>query len=310
MAETGLRLTGLRIYPVKSMAGNAVETAEVRPWGLVGDRRWALIDDTGKNVTARKVHQLLGLQAQLAGDTAIRITDRAGGILTVDAPIGAPTVAVGFRGLDRATPVGGEADAWLSARFDRSLRLVWQEDPTLRPIPEAHGGKPGDSLSLADDGPLLLVTEASMHRLNGWIAADTGQPDVPDIDPTDLSDDVGIGDQLGSEADADGRPTPLDIVRFRPNLIVDGDTPFAEDHWTTVWIGDVEFRRTMLCDRCVMTTIEPTTLAGGKEPIRTLARHRRWDGKTWFGIRLAPVNLSEGSAATISVGDPVQIGRN
>ena len=47
---------------------------------------------------------------------------------------------------------------------------------------------------------------------------------------------------------------------------------------------------TMICDRCVMTTIEPSTLAGGKEPIRTLAAYRRRDRKTWFGIRLAPLN--------------------
>ena len=59
----------------------------------------------------------------------------------------------------------------------------------------------------------------------------------------------------------------------------------------------------MLCDRCVMTTIDPVTLAGGKEPIRTLARHRRWAGKTWFGIRLAPR-----STGVISVGDQVVAG--
>jgi uncharacterized protein YcbX len=53
----------------------------------------------------------------------------------------------------------------------------------------------------------------------------------------------------------------------------------------------------MVCDRCVMTTIDPITLASGKEPIRTLARHRRWDGKTWFGTRLVPLGT-----ATICVG--------
>ncbi len=48
-------------------------------------------------------------------------------------------------------------------------------------------------------------------------------------------------------------------------------------------------------------TIEPTTLAGGKEPIRTLARHRRWDRKTWFGTRLVPMGTG-----TIFVGDTVE----
>jgi hypothetical protein len=50
-----------------------------------------------------------------------------------------------------------------------------------------------------------------------------------------------------------------------------------------------------------MTTVDPVTLAGGKEPIRTLARYRRWDRKTWFGTRLVPLGTG-----TIRVGDPVE----
>ncbi len=291
-----LRVTRLRTYPVKSLAGNDVDSAIVEPWGFAGDRRWALVDDAGKNVNARSVHHLLGLRAEPAGEGSIRILDRNGATITVAAPGAAPgaapTVAVGFSGLDRATPAGEAADAWLSERIGRTLHLVWQADPTLRPIAEKHGGQPGDSLSLADDGPLLLATEASMRQLNDWIAADQALPDLPDLDPHDLSG-------------ATGAAKPLDIVRFRPNVIVDGDEPFVEDNWDTVRIGDVTFRKTVLCDRCVMTTIDPTTLEGGKEPIRTLARHRRWDGKTWFGVRLAPVNTGRTELGTIRVGDAV-----
>jgi len=61
------------------------------------------------------------------------------------------------------------------------------------------------------------------------------------------------------------------------------------------------FHNTMVCDRCVMTTIDPITLVGGKEPIRTLARHRRWDRKTWFGTRLVPLGTG-----TISVSDAIE----
>jgi len=276
-----LQVTRLRTYPVKSMAGNEVQSATVEPWGLADDRRWALIDEAGKNVTARMVHSLLGLHAELADDhagtTGIRITDRTGESITVPTPRGGRTVPVGFSGLDRATLASPEPDAWLTSRCDRPLRLVWQADPTARPISQNHGGLPGESLSLADDGPLLLVTESSMQQLNEWVAADTGAVE------------------------------PLDIVRFRPNVIVNGDVPFAEDHWARVRIGEVDYRRTVLCDRCVMTTIEPTTLTGGKEPIRTLARHRGWGGKTWFGIRLTPVGVDAGSNRTISVGDGVEV---
>jgi uncharacterized protein YcbX len=168
------------------------------------------------------------------------------------------------------------------------VRLIWQDDPTVRTLAEDKGGIRGEHLSLADAGPLLLASEASMAQLNVWIQADADLPDVPDLDPADFRTGTGA-----SQA--------LDIVRFRPNVVIDGEAPFAEDAWPTVRIGNLKFRTTMVCDRCVMTTIDPITLASGKEPIRTLARHRRWDRKTWFGTRLVPLGTG-----TICVGDAVQ----
>ncbi len=168
------------------------------------------------------------------------------------------------------------------------VRLVWQDDPTVRSLAEDKGGRPGEYLSLADAGPLLLASEASMAQLNAWLSAEEDLPRVPDPPGADV--------RAGP-----GASTPLDIVRFRPNIVIDGEEPFAEDAWPGLQIADLRFRTTMVCDRCVMTTIDPITLAGGKEPIRTLARHRRWDRKTWFGTRLVP--LGNG---TICVGDPVE----
>jgi uncharacterized protein YcbX len=55
----------------------------------------------------------------------------------------------------------------------------------------------------------------------------------------------------------------------------------------------------------VLTTIDPDTAAKGKEPIATLARSRRWDGKVWFGTNLIP--NSPRTAGSIRLGDPVRI---
>src|SRR5690606_19880747 len=121
---------------------------------------------------------------------------------------------------------------------------------------------------------ILLTTDASLGRLNGWLG--------------------------------EGGSDPIGHDRFRPNVVVDGDVPFAEDRWDEVRIGTVTLRRTMVCDRCVMTTIDRGTLETTKEPIRTLACHRRWDGATWFGIRLTPV-LPLGPDAAIAVGDRVLV---
>jgi uncharacterized protein YcbX len=84
--------------------------------------------------------------------------------------------------------------------------------------------------------------------------------------------------------------------------VVQGAGAFGEDGWQRIRIGGATFRKAKGIDRCVMTTISLTDLTTGKEPIRTLARHRQWDGKTWFGVQLIPE-----TAGPISVGDPVDV---
>ena len=281
-------VTSLLIYPVKSMGGVAVDTAGIEPWGIAGDRRWGLIDDSGQKITAREVARLLRFRAEILGEHTIRISDRDGASILAAAPLGADRVPVAYSRQRYARLAAGGVNDWLTDRIAMPVRLIWQDDPTVRTLAEDKGGIRGEHLSLADAGPLLLASEASMAQLNAWIAADADLPDASDLDPADLS--------AGPRANE-----ALDIVRFRPNVVIDGEEPFAEDDWPTVQIGSLRFRTTMVCDRCVMTTIDPITLAGGKEPIRTLARHRRWDRKTWFGTRLVPLGTG-----TICVGDAVE----
>ena len=269
-----MHVTRLRVYPVKSFAGVDVGSASVLPWGLAADRRWAVVDPNGDLVTARESNRLLTLTAEALADGGLLLGERdhddGGEPLRVDVPTDAAPIPVTQSRQGTALPAGVEADEWLSARLGRPVRLVWQPDPRVRPVSPARGGIPGEWMSLADAAPLLLVSEASLAQLDRW---------TPDTTP------------------------PLDVVRFRPNVVIDGEAPFAEDDWPFVTIGDLRFRVSGGCDRCVMTTIDPVTLAHGKEPIRTLAKHRRWDGKTWFGALLMPA-----SPGRIAVGDTVQAG--
>ncbi|MRX44461.1 MOSC domain-containing protein [Agromyces kandeliae] len=275
-----MQVTRLRVYPVKSFAGRDVTSAVVRPWGLESDRRWGVVEPDGTPVTARERNALLGLTAEPLADGGLLLAAPGDAEpLRVDPPYGAAPIPVGHSRQREALPAGDEADAWLTERMRMPLRLVWQPDPSQRAVNPAHGGRPGDGLTLADAGPLLLASEASLAQLNAW---------TPDDVP------------------------PLDVVRFRPNVVVDGDAPFAEDAWTQVRIGGVRFHFGEVCDRCVMTTIDPETLARGKEPIRTLARHRKWDGATWFGIRLVPEldrDAHGGSARMprLAIGDDVEV---
>lgn len=285
-----MKVTSLRVYPVKSMAGVAVDVARIEPWGIADDRRWGVIDANGQKVTAREVHDLLGFRAEAVDEHTIRITDSDGSSVVAATTECVDPVQVSHSRQGYARQAAAPVNSWLTDRTGLSVRLVWQDDPNVRSLAEDEGGLPGERLSLADAGPLLLASQVSTAQLDAWIRAETDLPDVPDLEPTDLSAGAGVG------VDA-----ALDVVRFRPNVVIDGEKPFAEDEWPAVRIGTVEFRTTMVCDRCVMTTIDPTTLVGGKEPIRTLARHRRWDRKTWFGVRLVPL-----TTGTIAVGDVIE----
>lgn len=268
-----MRVTSVSLFPVKSLGGVDVERAAVTPLGLEGDRRWVVLDAGGTPVTARERPVMLGIRAEPTAD-GVRLHHHAAAYDVQRPGPDAETTATAMSRVDRLTVADPAAGRWLSERIGQEVVLAHQADAQHREIGASHGGLPGEGMSLADAGPVLLVTEASVDRLRDWVAETQGEEWL--------------------DRDAATR-------RFRPNVVVDGEEAFAEDRWGRVRIGDVTLRASELCDRCVMTTIDLDLLETTKEPTRTLARHRRWDGTTWFGVRLVP----EGTG-TIAVGDPVE----
>ena len=277
-----IEVTSLGIHPVKSTAIRHVRQAEVRPWGLAGDRRWMVVDGDFHLVTARELHELFTITADTphttpASPTALRLSAEGVEPLDVNEPDGEP-VPVRLHDKDLlGRPAAEEASAWIRKVLARDdLTLVWCDDPTRRPLNPAYS-RPGDHTAYADGYPVTLASLSSLAQLNDWIVEDAllrGEEPQP----------------------------PLPIERFRANIVVKGAEAFAEDGWERLRVGGVAFRKAKGVDRCVMTTISLLDLRTGKEPIRTLARHRQWDGKTWFGAQLIP----EGTGP-IAVGDPVEV---
>jgi uncharacterized protein len=272
-----LTLAGIARYPVKSCRGEALAEALVERQGLAGDRRWMLVDATGKAVTAREVNRLVLVHPELTA-TGLRVT--APGIdrpLEVDEPDPAAQVPVKvFSSILTAAPAGPEADAWFSAVLGVDVRLVHLDDPGRRPTNRDFSA-PDDRVSLADGYPLLLASEESLTALN---------------------------DQVLGHAHH-GRE-PLSMTRFRPNLVVRGAPAWAEDDWRAIRVGGpggATFRVVKGCARCVLTTVDPETGEREKEPLASLARTRRFDGKTWFAVNLVPDTIG----ATIRVGDEIEV---
>lgn len=92
-----------------------------------------------------------------------------------------------------------------------------------------------------------------------------------------------------------------DVRRFRPNLVVDGAEPWAEDQWRALAVGALTLRTPKPCARCPIPGIDPDSAAITKEPLRTLARLRTRDHQAWFGINAIP-----DGEGLLRVGDPVR----
>ncbi|GAA3150403.1 MOSC domain-containing protein [Planomonospora alba] len=271
-----MELAEILKYPVKSVSGRAVASAVVEPWGLAEDRRWAVVDEHGGLHWAGENPRLLSVTAEVTDDDGL-LLDAPGLPRLRVPPATGENVPVGFVELDFAILADSGAHAWFTRLLGRPARLVWLDDPNRCAVPPSHGGLPGDVVSFAGDAPILLTSRSSLRRLDEWILE-------------------------GARERGDDPPAPLDMARFRPNLVIDGASPYAEDGWREIRIGALAFRVTEHCDRCAVTTYDPVTLRRGKEPLRTLARHRRWGGKTWFGIRLVPRGRGE-----LRLGDPVTV---
>ncbi|KOG39872.1 MOSC domain-containing protein [Streptomyces resistomycificus] len=269
------QLQSIHVHPVKAFRGLSPRTAAVEPWGLAGDRRWVLIDDGGKVVTQRQQPRLALAVAELLPGGGVRLSAPGMDDLTVPVPRSDDTVWVEiFRDKVEGVPAEGTAaHAWCSRYLGAEVRLLHMSDPaTSRPV-DPEFALPGETVSFADGYPLLLTSTASLDALNSLIAR---------------------GDHA-----AEG-PLPMD--RFRPNVVVSGTSAWAEDDWSRVRIGDVDFRVAKVCGRCVVTTTDQSTARRGTEPLYTLGRHRRLGGRLVFGQNLVPL-----SPGTIRVGDPVTV---
>lgn len=277
-----MRLTGVAVHPVKSTAIRPLASAIVLPRGLADDRSWMVVDQAGVLVSARSVRELF----TIVGDTpttapglaaALRLSAPGLEPLLLDLPTGEPVPVRVHANSLAGVPAGPEADAWVGKALGvDGVRLVWCHDPARRRLNPAYS-RAGDHTGYADGYPVTLASQASLMRLNDWITE------------TAL--------ELGEE------PEPVSMERFRPNLVVDGEVPFAEDGWRRVQVGSVVFRMAKPSDRCVMTTVDVASLRSGKEPIRTLARHRREVG----GGVLFAVNLIPEGVGRVTVGDEVTV---
>ena len=258
-------VSGLYIYPVKSCRGIRVQEWPVAARGFVADRRWMIVDAAGKFVTMRALPQLALVTTALS-DASLELN--APGLASLELPLShddGESRLVQVWSDTVLSVVHESGSAWFSSYLGAPHQLVYMPEREQRQVNPARA-RAGDLVSFADGYPFLLISEASLDDLNARL------------------------------------PSPITMERFRPNIVISGTEPYAEDGYARVRMGEISFRCPKRCDHCVMTTVDPDTGKPGKEPLSTLAKYRREDSKVWFGM-----NLIHDGVGVLRVGDAVSV---
>lgn len=249
-----ISLTGIRTYPVKSLAGILQESIEVQPQGLKDDRLYMLVDENGLFITQRKYPQLALIKVQqVAYGFSFFVENQL--ILTIeDSNFQMETLKVKIWNDECVGLVANEkVNQWFSQFLGFPVKLIKYNHQAPRPIDPLFS-QPKDIVSFADGFPLLVISQASLNDLNSKLEL------------------------------------PVSMNNFRPNIIVNGCDAYAEDNWKQIRIGEVVFDAVKRCSRCVLTTVDPKTgIKSDKgQPLKTLSQYRKEDGGVLFGMNLIP----------------------
>jgi uncharacterized protein YcbX len=225
-----------------------------------------LVDEEGDFLSQRKLPRMALIYPRFEGTN-----------LVVTAPGMSPLIISNWSGEGEWIPVRIWRDQltlphpnpayseWFSAFLGRTCRLVCLPDTVARRV-EPPFDQPEWRVSLADGYPLLLLTQASLDLLNEKLAS------------------------------------PVGVERFRPNLVISGTAPHAEDHWRRLQIGSVQLAIVKPCARCSTVLVNPTTAEVGIEPLRTLAGYRRLPSSVLFAQNALVANPGQ-----LRVGTPVEV---
>ena len=277
-------VSAIRRYPVKSMLGEDLETVAFDQRGVVGDRRYALIDDeTGKVVSAKRPRRWGGMY-ELTG----RTTD-GGPVVTFPdgeaVPLGDPKLTVRL-GEFFGRPVSVSDAPPPDARFDE----VWVRE--LKGGAEPYFGME----SRVEDGEEMIDGGAFMGPQGNFF----------NFGAVHLVTTSTIG-ELGRHAPG----SRFDADRFRPNLVVStAEEGFVESAWQgqTLLIGEVRLRVSITVPRCVTTTLPQGDLPADREVLRTIAAVNSVDvlqtGTPYPCVGVYADVLAEGE---IRRGDPVRL---
>ncbi len=263
-----IELTQINIFPVKSCKGTTLSRAKLTAFGLDWDRHWMVVDEHGSFLSQRTIPAMALIEPTLS-EHGLRL--QAPRMESLEIPKdqqNGKTVHVRiWDDTCSAVDCGDDAAAWFSEALGIRCRLAAIGSAFHRDVNPKYSARK-DQVSFADAFPLLLISSASLRDLNERL----------------------------------DQPVPMN--RFRPNLVVSGCEPYAEDRWDHIAIGSLTFRVSKPCARCTVPAVDQATGVRGTEPLATLAGYRKGDGeKVLFGQNL----VNEQKSGELVLGNEVII---
>lgn len=266
-----LKVSQLYVYPIKSMGGIKLETAEVTDRGLKYDRRWILVDKNNKFLTQRELPKMALLHTEIL-DSALNVAYTEQKNTNITIPFEPESNRLEkikiWNAICDAFEVSEAVSLWFSGVLNFSCKLMYMPDESNRPVDTTSGYHPdGKFVSFADAYPFLLLGEASVEDLNARLEE------------------------------------KVLINRFRPNIVFTGAEAFTEDNIVDFEINGVLFTGLENCGRCGIININQENPEKSKEPLKTLSKYRIENKNIIFGR-----NIVHSNTGIINVGDEIKLG--
>jgi hypothetical protein len=262
-----LILSGIFIYPIKSLGGVSVESAVAEERGLQHDRRWMLVDESGKFLSQREYPQMALFSVSIL-ENRLLVTHKKSNS-SINIPFQNQTKEILkvkiWEDACSAAKISNESDEWFSDLLGIKCTLVYMLDDERRIVDKKYVDEE-KIVGFADAYPFLIIGQSSLDDLNSKLRA------------------------------------LIPMNRFRTNFVFTGGVPFAEDNWKDFNIGDVHFKAVKPCARCVVTTINQETGERNYEPLQTLSYYRKVGGKVIFGMNVICKTIGR-----VSIGDKIEI---
>ena len=271
-----IKVSQLAIYPVKSCGQISLTDCELDRFGLNMDRRWMLVDENGKFLSQRLLPRMCLIMPTLLNVGVLLDAPKMPSIEIKMADAKSSKNVIVWGDNCTALDCGDLAANWLTKFLEKKCRLVFFPDDEIRQVDQEYA-LPNDITAFSDGFPFLLTSEASLEELNHRIQQ------------------------------TNSNQANIEMRRFRPNIVVSGCEPFAEDNWSKIQIGEILLRIVKPCSRCVIPSINPESAIREDEPTKTLKTFRRGIGgqseaKWYFGQNVIAESLGQ-----FEVGMPIKV---